>query len=135
MPMLYYHHDQLWAETPEHFFEQLDHDFDYRTEDIWLSSYPRSGTAWTYEVLYAVLYEGDMAAIQQAQRRERWETGEITSHQSKTNASRLYGIRRWAALDWKSMSTCTREAPRLPLGSLKASRGTVSLQGWAIDEV
>ena len=71
MPMRYYHHDQLWAETPEHFFEQLDHDFDYRTEDIWLSSYPRSGTAWTYEVLHAVLYEGDMAALQQAQREEK----------------------------------------------------------------
>ncbi len=54
-----------------HFFEQLYHDFDYRTEDIWLSSYPRSGTAWTYEVLYAVLYEGDMAALQQAQREEK----------------------------------------------------------------
>jgi len=36
MPMLYYHHDQLWAETPEHFFEQLDHsEQDERFKAVW----------------------------------------------------------------------------------------------------
>ena len=47
--------------------DSRNNDFDYRDDDVWLSSYPRSGTAWTYEVLYAVLYEGDIAALQHAQ--------------------------------------------------------------------
>jgi hypothetical protein len=63
-----YHHDQFWAGTPVHFLEHLYNEFDYRADDVWLSSYPRSGTAWTYEVLYAVLYQGDIAALQHAQR-------------------------------------------------------------------
>jgi Sulfotransferase domain len=67
LPSVYYHHDQLWAGTPEHFLAHLYDDFDYRDDDVWLSSYPRSGTAWSYEVLYAVLYEGDIAALQHAQ--------------------------------------------------------------------
>ena len=67
LPTIYDHHDQLWAGTPAHFLEHLSNDFDYRADDVWLSSYPRSGTAWTYEVLYAVLYEGDIAALQHAQ--------------------------------------------------------------------
>jgi hypothetical protein len=67
LPMIYDHHDQLWAGTPSHFLDHLYNDFDYRVDDVWLSSYPRSGTAWTYEVLYAVLYEGDIAALQHAQ--------------------------------------------------------------------
>jgi transposase-like protein len=46
------HHDQLWAATPAYFLEHLYNDFDYRADDVWLSSYPRSGTAWSYEVLY-----------------------------------------------------------------------------------
>jgi hypothetical protein len=50
-----------------HFLAHLYDDFDYRDDDVWLSSYPRSGTAWSYEVLYAVLYEGDIAALQHAQ--------------------------------------------------------------------
>jgi hypothetical protein len=67
LPTIYDHHDQLWAATPAHFLEHLYNDFDYRADDVWLSSYPRSGTAWSYEVLYAVLYEGDIAALQHAQ--------------------------------------------------------------------
>src|SRR5215510_5449544 len=67
LPMIYDHHDQLWPGTPSHFLDHLYNDFDYRGDDVWLSSYPRSGTAWTYEVLYAVLYEGNIAALQQAQ--------------------------------------------------------------------
>ena len=67
LPTIYDHHDQLWAGTPAHFLEHLDNDFDYRADDVWLSSYPRSGTTWTYEVLNAVLYEGDIAALQHAQ--------------------------------------------------------------------
>lgn len=66
-PAISYHHDQFWAGTPTHFLEHLYTEFDYRADDVWLSSYPRSGTAWTYEVLYAVLYQGDMAALQYAQ--------------------------------------------------------------------
>jgi len=68
LPSVHYHHDQFWAGTPEHFLAHLYNDFDYRNDDVWLSSYPRSGTAWTYEVLCAVLYEGDIAALQYAQR-------------------------------------------------------------------
>jgi Sulfotransferase domain len=67
LPTIYDHHDQLWAGTPTHFLDHLYNDFDYRVDDVWLSSYPRSGTAWTYEVLYAVLYESDIAAFQHAQ--------------------------------------------------------------------
>src|SRR5215813_13114874 len=67
LPTIYDHHDQFWAATPAHFLEHLYNDFDYRADDVWLSSYPRSGTTWTYEVLYAVLYEGDIAALQHAQ--------------------------------------------------------------------
>ena len=67
LPMIYDHHDQLWPGTPSHFLDHLYNDFDYRVDDVWLSSYPRSGTAWTYEVLYAILYEGNIAALQQAQ--------------------------------------------------------------------
>jgi Sulfotransferase domain len=67
LPTIYDHHDQLWAATPAHFLEHLYNDFDYRADDVWLSSYPRSGTAWTYEVLYAILYDGDIAALQHAQ--------------------------------------------------------------------
>jgi sulfotransferase family protein len=67
LPMIYDHHDQLRAGTPAHFLDHLYNDFDYRADDVWLSSYPRSGTAWIYEVLYAVLYEGDIAALQHAQ--------------------------------------------------------------------
>ena len=50
------------------FWTHLAHEFDYRADDVWLSSYPRSGTTWTYEVLSAILYEGDIAALQHAQR-------------------------------------------------------------------
>jgi hypothetical protein len=63
-----YHHDQFWAGPPAHFIAHLAHDFDYRADDVWLHSYPRSGTAWTYELLAAILYEGDIAALQSAQR-------------------------------------------------------------------
>ena len=67
LPTIYDHHDQLWAATPSHFLDHLYDDFDYWVDDVWLSSYPRSGTAWTYEVLYAVLYDGDIAALQYVQ--------------------------------------------------------------------
>jgi hypothetical protein len=67
LPTIHDHHDQLWPATPAHFLEHLYTDFDYRTDDVWLSSYPRSGTTWTYTVLYAILYEGDIAALQHAQ--------------------------------------------------------------------
>jgi len=68
LPSVSYHHDQFWAGTPAHFFAHFTHDFDYRSDDVWLHSYPRSGTTWTYELLSAILYEGDVAALQQAQR-------------------------------------------------------------------
>jgi hypothetical protein len=41
---IYEHHDQLWPGRPANFLEHLYSDFDYRADDIWLSSYPRSGT-------------------------------------------------------------------------------------------
>jgi hypothetical protein len=61
------HHGQLWAGTPAHFLERLYDDFDYREDDVWLISYPRSGTAWTYTITCAVLYGGDIGALQKAQ--------------------------------------------------------------------
>ncbi len=66
-PPISYHHDQLWAGTPPDFLQRLYNEFDYRVDDVWLSTYPRSGTAWSYEVLYALLYEGDITALKQAQ--------------------------------------------------------------------
>ena len=45
LPTIYDHHDQLWAGTPAHFLKHLYNNFDYRADDVWLSSYPRSGTA------------------------------------------------------------------------------------------
>jgi hypothetical protein len=36
-----------------------------------LTSYPRSGTAWAYAVLWAVLHRGDIAALQKAQSEHR----------------------------------------------------------------
>lgn len=72
LPSISCHHDQFWVGTPAHFFTSLAHDFDYRADDVWLSSYPRSGTTWTYELLYAILYEGDIAALQHAQ-----QTGKV----------------------------------------------------------
>ncbi len=38
---------------------------------MWLTSYPRSGTAWAYAVLWAVLHRGDIAALQKAQSENR----------------------------------------------------------------
>lgn len=64
---IYSHHGQLWAATPPHFLDSLYRDFDYRDDDVWLISYPRSGTTWTYTLLYAVLYDGDIEALQEAQ--------------------------------------------------------------------
>jgi Sulfotransferase domain len=92
MPMIYYHHDQLWAETLEDFLDHLDHDFDYRADDIWASSYPRSGTAWIYEVPCAILYVGDSAVLLQAQRKEKirqfgaLEVGTAASASERLNA-------------------------------------------------
>jgi len=68
---VYFHHDQFWAGTPPHFLEHLNVDLDYRPDDVWLSSYPRSGTTWTYEVICAVLYEGNITALKQAQSEKR----------------------------------------------------------------
>jgi hypothetical protein len=67
VPSVYFHHDQLWAGTPAHFLERLYEGFDYREDDVWLISYPRSGTALTYAALCAVLYEGDIGALKKAQ--------------------------------------------------------------------
>jgi hypothetical protein len=67
VPSIYSHHDQLWAGTPAHFLERLHDDFDFREDDVWLISYPRSGTAWTYAVLCAVLQGGDIGTLRKAQ--------------------------------------------------------------------
>jgi hypothetical protein len=67
VPTAHSHHGQLWAGTPAHFLEHLYEDFDYREDDVWLVSYPRSGTAWTYAITCAVLYGGDIGALRKAQ--------------------------------------------------------------------
>lgn len=38
LPAIHYHHDQFWAGTPAPFLTHLAHEFDYRADDIWLSS-------------------------------------------------------------------------------------------------
>ena len=42
LPTVYDHHDQLWAGTPAHFLEHLSNDFDYRADNVWLSSQERT---------------------------------------------------------------------------------------------
>lgn len=64
---VFYHHDRFWAGTPEDFLKHLYCEFDYRSDDIWLNSYPRSGTAWSYELLNAIICEGDLRILKQAQ--------------------------------------------------------------------
>lgn len=68
LPTIHSHHDQLWGAVPEHFLTEFDRTFDFRGDDVWISSYPRSGTAWTYEVVQAVLHGGDIAALERAQK-------------------------------------------------------------------
>src|SRR5271170_297372 len=66
-PAMSLHHGQIWVGTPPEFFGYRDAHFDFRAEDVWLISFPRSGTAWSCEVIYSVLYRGDIAALKQAQ--------------------------------------------------------------------
>jgi hypothetical protein len=86
------HHGQLWAGTPEHFLERLYDDFDDREDDVWLTSYPRSGTAWAYAVLCAVLHDGDIKAVKKAQGENKIfkfqpiEVGSATSVTERINA-------------------------------------------------
>jgi len=61
------HHGQIWAGTPPEFFDYIDAHFDFRPDDVWLISFPRSGTTWTYEIAHAVLQRGDIAALRAAQ--------------------------------------------------------------------
>lgn len=68
VPTIHFHHDQYWAGTPADFLERFREDFDTRGDDVWLISYPRSGTAWTYAILCAVLQGGDIGALKSAQR-------------------------------------------------------------------
>jgi len=61
------HHGQIWAGTPPEFFDYIDAHFDFRADDVWLISFPRSGTTWTYEIAHAVLQHGDIPALRAAQ--------------------------------------------------------------------
>ena len=67
-PAVSFHHGQIWAGTPAEYVDYLDAQFDFRADDVWLLSFPRSGTAWSHEVISAVLYDGDIAALTDAQR-------------------------------------------------------------------
>jgi len=71
VPTVHSHHGQLWAGTPADFIERLYKDFDYRQDDVWVISYPRSGTAWTYAITCAVIYYGDIGALEKAQSEKR----------------------------------------------------------------
>lgn len=66
-----FHHGQVWTGTPPEYFAYLDAEFDFRPDDVWLLSYPRSGTAWSHEVINAVLCAGDIAALERAQQEGR----------------------------------------------------------------
>jgi hypothetical protein len=95
-PTIGFHHGQLWAGTPSHFLKQLYDDFDYREDDTWLISYPRSGTSWTYALLCAVLHGGDIEALQKDQSENRilkFLPIEVGSAASVTER-----IRSWKAL-------------------------------------
>jgi sulfotransferase len=70
-PHVSFHHGQIWAGTPPEFFAAVETSFDFRPDDVWLISYPRSGTAWSHEVISAVLYRGDIPALQAAQAQGR----------------------------------------------------------------
>ena len=63
-----YHHGQIWTGTPAEYLDHLDAEFDFRPDDVWLLSFPRSGTSWSHEVISAVLYDGDIAALEADQR-------------------------------------------------------------------
>lgn len=65
------HHGQMWTGTPPEYLDALDAQFDFRPDDVWLLSFPRSGTSWTHEILNAVLHDGDIAALNEAQREGR----------------------------------------------------------------
>jgi hypothetical protein len=67
-PAVSFHHGQIWAGTPPEYIDYLDAHFDFRGDDVWLLSFPRSGTAWSHEVISAVLHDGDIAALTAAQR-------------------------------------------------------------------
>ena len=66
-PAVSSHHGQIWAGTPPEYVDYLDAELDFRPDDLWLLSFPRSGTAWSHEILSSVLYRGDIAALEAAQ--------------------------------------------------------------------
>ena len=67
-PAVSFHHGQIWAGTPPEYPDYLDAELDFRPDDLWLLSFPRSGTAWSHEILSSVLYRGDIPALESAQR-------------------------------------------------------------------
>ena len=95
---IFHHHGQLWTGTPPEYLDALEATFDFRTDDVWLLSFPRSGTSWTHEVLCSVLYGGDVAALNEAQRRgeiSKFQPIEIGIGAASAIAER---IARWQAL-------------------------------------
>jgi hypothetical protein len=70
-PAVSFHHGQIWAGTPAEYVDVVDAEFDFRPDDVWLLSFPRSGTSWSHEVISAVLYDGDIAALTLAQRERK----------------------------------------------------------------
>ena len=70
-PAVSYHHGDIWAGTPPEYVDYLEAEFDFRPEDVWLLSFPRSGTSWSHEVISSVLYDGDIASLESAQREGR----------------------------------------------------------------
>ncbi len=93
-----YHHGQRWVGTPPEYLDALEATFDFRRDDVWLLSFPRSGTSWTHEVLCSVLYDGDIAALSAAQgqgRIPKFQPIEIGIGATSAIAER---IARWGAL-------------------------------------
>lgn len=93
-----YHHGQLWTATPPEYLAYLNAELDFRPADVWLLSYPRSGTAWSHEVLSAVLYGGDIAALTHAQHDGRIPKFQPIEIGIGTAADLAGRIGRWKAL-------------------------------------
>lgn len=95
---LFRHHGQIWTGTPPEYLDRLDAEFDFRPEDVWLLSFPRSGTSWTHEVMCSVLYAGDIAALAEAQHQGKIPKFQPIEIGIGTVSAIAERIARWTAL-------------------------------------
>ena len=64
------------------FLEKIEK-FEVRTDDLWLATYPKSGTTWTEEIISLIYNNGDINKVkdkQLAQRVVHFEVGRFVGH-------------------------------------------------------